>query len=365
LFTELTKKVVRKIFPDGSEITDNPNEVPPEDRYWLIPGSNGPRWLIPQEKKYGLSVFQQWRPYKLASCIKWNVLHGAYFAGRLGSIPGVKSIGIAIESKKIWKHFDWDRKSAPIPIIYFGTPCDTHKAVAILIDSTMLQPSIICKVPLSGLAAKSIKREHNILCYLKQKNSGVAPTPFSLHGESGVALQEAIIGSPLPRTFSDLHWKFLEKLTISNNTTSVFEQSQSLLGLLSKTDRVKSDTKILLEKLLGECQDSTSLPQTFVHGDFAPWNIKKIERGSLMAFDWEVGDPNGLPFYDFFYFFLIQSYLFNDNFNSYRVFKFLAKYKTKYPLSQILKYTTVSLGLRLIKEEQNTDYLDCFLKSIN
>ena len=244
LFTELTKKVVKKIFPDGSEITKNPHEVPPEDRYWLIPGSNGPRWIIPQEKKYGLSVFQQWRPYKFASCIKWNVLHGAYYAGRLGSIPGVKSIGIATKSKKIWKHFDWNKESAPIPIIYIGTPCNPHKAVALLVDSTKLQPSIICKVPLSGLAAKSIKREYNILCYLKQNNPGLSPTPFSLHGESGVALQEAIIGSPLPRTFSDLHWKFLEKLTMSNSTTSVFEHSQGLLALLSKTDRVKPNIKI-------------------------------------------------------------------------------------------------------------------------
>jgi hypothetical protein len=365
LFTELTQKVIQKIFPAGSELVKNPLEVPFEDRFWLIPGQNGPRWLIPQEKKYGLSVFQQWRPYKFASWVKWKVLYGAYFTGRLGLIPEVKSIGIAKDSKKAWSHIHWDRESVPIPIIYFGTPCSTHKAVAVIVDSFTIQPSIICKVPLSDLAVKSIKQEYNILCYLKQNNPGVAPTPFFLDRESGVAVQEAIIGRPLPRTFSGLHWKFLEQLAISDNATSVFEHSKSLLNLLSKTDRLKSNTKILLEQLLKECTDSTSLPQIFVHGDFAPWNIKKIENGSLMAIDWEMGDPKGLPIYDFFYFFIIQAYLFKDKFNLNRIFKLLPESKKKMPLAQILKFTAASLGLRLAKEEENTEYLEKFLRGIN
>ncbi len=364
MFTELTKKVIQKIFPAGSEIVKNPLEVSPEDRFWLIPGQNGPRWLIPQEKKYGLSVFQQWRPYKFASWVKWKVLYVAYYTGRVGLIPEVKSIGIARDSKKLWKHFDWDRESVPITIIYFGTPCSTHKAVAILVDSIKLQPCIIGKVPLSDLAAESIKREYYILCYLKQNNPGVAPTPFFLDNESGSAVQEVIIGSPMSRTFSGLHWKFLEQLAISDNATSVFEHSQSLLNLLSKTDRLKSKIKILLEHQLKECRDSTSVPQIFVHGDFTPWNIKKIENGSLMALDWEMGDHNGLPVYDFFYFFLIQSYLFNNKLNLNRIFKFLPESKKKLPLAQILKFTAASLVLRLAKEEENTEYLEKLLGSI-
>lgn len=364
LVTELANKVVQKVFPAGSEIIKNPLEVPPEDRFWLIPGRNGPRWLIPQEKKYGLSVFQQWRPYNFASRIKWKVLYVAYYTGRLGLVPEVKSIGIARDSKKAWKQFNWDRESVPIPITYFGTPCSTHKAVVILVDSFNLQPYIIGKVPLSNLAAESIKREYNILCYLKQNNPGVAPTPLFINRESGTAVQEAIIGSPMSRTFSGLHWKFLEHLAVSNNTTSVFEHAQRLLNLLSETDRFKSKTKILLERLLKECRDSTSLPQIFVHGDFAPWNIKKNENGSLMAFDWEMGDSKGIPLYDFFYFSLIQSYLFNNKFNSNRIFKFLPEYKKIYPLAQILKFTAASLGLRLAKEEQNIEYLYNFLRSI-
>jgi len=115
---------------------------------------------------------------------------------------------------------------------------------------------------------------------------------------------------------------------------------------------------------LKDCRDSTSLPQIFVHGDFTPWNIKKIENGSLMALDWEMGDSNGLPVYDFFYFFLIQSYLFNTRFNSNRILKFLPEYTKIYPLEDILKFTAASIGLRLAKEEKNIEYLENFLRRI-
>ena len=364
MVTELTKKVVQKIFPAGSEITKNPLEVPPEDRFWLIPGRKGPRWLIPQDKKYGISVFQQWRPCNFASRIKWRILYVAYCTGWLSLIPEIKSIGIDRDSKNVWNHFDWDRESLPIPIIYFGTPCSTQKAVAILVDSIKIQPCIIGKVPLSDLAAESIRREYSILCYLKQNNPGVAPTPFFFDNESGIAAQEAIIGSPVSRTFSSQHWNFLEKLAFSNNTTSVMEQSQRLLNLMSETNELKSKTKILLELILKDCRDSTSLPQIFVHGDFTPWNIKKLENGSLMALDWEMGDTNGLPTYDFFYFSLIQSYLFNDKFSVNRIFKLLPIFKIKYPLMQILKFTAASIGFRLAKEETNTEYLENFLRRI-
>ena len=363
LDSELITKVVQKIFPAGSEIIKNPLEVPPEDRFWLIPGRNGPRWLIPQKRKYGLSVFQQWRPYKLASCIKWKVLYGAYYTGRLGLIPEVKSIGIASDSKKIWKHFNWDNESAPIPLIYFGTSCKNHKAVAILVDSTKLQPCKIGKLPLSELAAESIKREYNNLCYLKKNNPRIAPSPIFLDNESGVSVQEAIIGSPLSRAFSGQHWRLLEQLDSSNNTTSVFEQSQRLLVLLSETDRLNLKTKILLEKLLKECKDTTSLPQIFVHGDFAPWNIMKIESGSLVALDWEMGNSKGIPLYDFFYFSLIQSYLFNDNFSDKRFLKYLPNYIKKYPINQIRKITLTSLVLNLTKDQDEPDNLDKFIKN--
>jgi len=39
------------------------------------------------------------------------------------------------------------------------------------------------------------------------------------------------------------------------------------------------------------------VPLTIVHGDFAPWNLR-LSHGKLSAFDWEYGEPHGLPLLD-------------------------------------------------------------------
>jgi hypothetical protein len=364
LVTELIEKAVEKIFPIGSKFSQNPLEVPLEDRFWLIPGKNEPRWLIPQEKKYGLPVFQQWRPYALSSRTKWKILYTAYCTGQMGLIPGVQAIGISWNNKNQWQHLGWDRESMPAPVVYFGTRCRAHKAVAILVDSINLRPSIVVKAPLSESAAKSIIHEYNILCYLEQKKPGIAPKPIFSDNVSGIATQEAIIGRTLGRKFTKKHWGIMEELIMSNSHTTVTAQSQKLLLKLSIMNGLELSTKNLLMCLLEESFDSSSLPIAFVHGDFAPWNIKKIRNDSLMVFDWEMADLSGLPLYDFFYFFLMQSYLFNDKLKIRRIFKLLHEYQKKYPLTQILKFTAASLGLRIADEIHDFEYLENFLESI-
>ena len=37
--------------------------------------------------------------------------------------------------------------------------------------------------------------------------------------------------------------------------------------------------------------------RTIVHGDFAPWNLRERD-GAISAFDWEYGQPSGLPLLD-------------------------------------------------------------------
>jgi len=360
----LIKKAINRIFPPGSEIADNSLDVPPKERFWLIPGKNGPRWLIPQEKKYGLLVFQQWSPYDLASIVKWKILYAVYSAGQFGMLPGVRALGISGSSKNEWQHIGWKKETKPVPIIYFGTPCKTRKLVTLLIDSKTSKPNMVAKFPLSKPASEIIKHEFRILCDLQQKKINLTPRPLFFDNEAGIASQEAISGRPTGRRYTILHHKFLESLRLSNNTISLDEKSLQLKKELISIPILRPSLKLLLNGLLNNCTDSTQFLPVYVHGDFTPWNIKKIEDGSLMALDWEMGDPNGLPVYDFFYFFLIQSYLFNDKFNSNRIFKLLPENKKKYPLVQILNFTAASLGLRLAKEEQNIEYLEKFLRSI-
>ena len=204
-----------------------------------------------------------------------------------------------------------------------------------------------------------------ILCDLQHKKASFSPRPLFLNKKTGISVQEAVNGHPTDRSYTILHHKFLGSMRLSNKTISLYEKSMQIKKELESIHIRRPSLIMLLNGFLKNCTDSTQYSQVYVHGDFTPWNIKKIENGSLKALDWEMGDPNGLPFYDFFYFFLIQSYLFNEKFNSNRILKLLSEYKTKYPLTQILNFTLTSLGLRLAKEEQNTEHLENFLRSIN
>jgi hypothetical protein len=43
---------------------------------------------------------------------------------------------------------------------------------------------------------------------------------------------------------------------------------------------------------------------TLQHGDFAPWNIRAASQQNLQVFDWERGDVQGIPGWDWFHFFV-------------------------------------------------------------
>jgi hypothetical protein len=45
-----------------------------------------------------------------------------------------------------------------------------------------------------------------------------------------------------------------------------------------------------------------SLRATLYHGDFAPWNIRAVNSQNLQAFDWERGQLQGIPSWDWFHF---------------------------------------------------------------
>jgi len=52
-----------------------------------------------------------------------------------------------------------------------------------------------------------------------------------------------------------------------------------------------------------------NLRSTLYHGDFAPWNIRVVNSQNLQAFDWERGNLQGLPAWDWFHFVVQTSIL--------------------------------------------------------
>ena len=61
---------------------------------------------------------------------------------------------------------------------------------------------------------------------------------------------------------------------------------------------------------LSELCDFHRLPACWVHGDFAPWNIRHLPDGMVALLDWEDAQRSGLPLQDAFHFLHMQDYLF-------------------------------------------------------
>ena len=59
-----------------------------------------------------------------------------------------------------------------------------------------------------------------------------------------------------------------------------------------------------------ELQDDRLLPACWVHGDFAPWNIRSTTDGGCVLIDWEEARADGLPLQDAFHFLHAQDFLF-------------------------------------------------------
>jgi len=313
LYAELIAKIITKVFPAGSELLWKADEVEQKDRFWIIPGKEGPRWIVPHNPRHSCSVLRQWRPYDLSSRLKWAALMAAYRTGQLGLMPGLVGIGVLGAPDRSWSHLGWTNERSPVPVIYVGTPGPSRKAVAHLVDFSKCKPVAVAKVPLGVRSAKNILHEANILKPLEKEKPEIAPNIRYVDMATGISLQDSINGRSSFRSITQTHMDWLAGLHRPGANTFLREQSETLMKGLVQLEKIEERTRHLLENILEQLDDPTPLPAFWVHGDFAPWNLKWIKKGKLVAVDWEEASQTGLPGIDLIYFHVIQDFLFYNN----------------------------------------------------
>lgn len=310
---ELIAEIITKVFPAGSELLWKADEVEQKDRFWIIPGKEGPRWIVPRNPRHGWPVLKHWRPYDLSSRLKWEVLMAACRTGQLGLVPGVVGVGVLGAPDKSWDHLGWIDEKSPVPVIYVGTSGPTRKAVASLVDTPACKPVAVAKVPLGVRSARNILYEADILKSLEEEKPGIAPRVRYVDRTAGISLQDSISGRSTSRRLTQAHMDWLVGLRRSGIETSLRKQSERLMKRLAQLDGLEEKTRHLLKNLLEQLNDPTPLPAFWVHGDFAPWNLRWVEEGKLVGVDWEEARQIGLPCTDLVYFYVIQDFLFCDN----------------------------------------------------
>lgn len=352
---KVIKDIVNKSFPDGAQVVDVVSDVAPEERFWLIPGKAGPRWLIPQNIGYGIHVFKQWKPFDLLSRVKWKLLYGAYRAGLFWLIPGVTGVGITGCTSEQWEYLGWKDDVCPVPIIYIGTFSSTQKAVLFLVNPHSKKLASIAKIPLSEEASVNILHEYEILYSLAKEKPGIAPYPYLINREFGYSNQESIEGKLVGRKYSHKINVFLNGLK-TKKKISIYDKANFLSEKLLKLENINNNLRILFFDVLKGLADTTELSAYYVHGDFVPWNIIEKADSSIVAVDWETADLNGLPLYDFFYFHFQQNYLFDRSISDVAPYGVLVKNLSYQIIGEIKKYTLVAMALNILSENGDASY---------
>ncbi len=276
--------------------------------FFIIPGNGAPRWIIPNNPKLCSALLGQWHPYGAASKLKWALIRLLYSVKCLTYISRVESL----IANSIWVHINEDKKESAIPLIYIGTPGPQQKAVVTLIDVNNGSPISILKIPLGHGSSKSILREGRLLTLLEEFGVKGVPKLVNSNDLAGQTVQTAVAGKLISRKLKPdlIYW--LADLPRSGKMTSCRDQQQRLsrcMGAIS--ERMPTKKIKLLESALAVLNDESEFPCVFVHGDFAPWNIKR-NKAQIQVFDWEDGCVDGLPLWDMCHFNFIQSHLFND-----------------------------------------------------
>jgi hypothetical protein len=300
--------IVNKVFPDEAEIHPDVKEGRATSKYWVIPGKGGePRWILPDDPAHTFGFLSQWRPYDILSRIKWKLLMIAYRGKSLGCVPRVVPLRMVVPEGKHWVHLGWALADPPVLIIYVGTPSPHRKAILCLVDSENGRILSIGKVPLGPVADLAINREAVNLEKLAREKPGRAPGTLFLDRKNGITTQEFIAGSPTSGSLTESHLEYLIDLAIPGETMSLHREVETSENKIRALGNIDPKDRTVLMKALAEADDPAPLPAVWEHGDFAPWNLKRVNDGSLRAIDWEESSRAGLPLFDLVYFHLIQA----------------------------------------------------------
>ncbi len=270
-------------------------------RLVAVPGGAQTRWLLPAGERGIGTVLASWTPYRAWPRMAWSVVRAASGIGGTAALPGVAEFDVDGVAAARWQSLGWRWSGTPVPVIYVGTPGPKRKAVMHLVERATAECRAVVKVPLTDEAKTAILHEAGVLQALERERYPFAPRLLHLDAARGIATQTFVAGRPGTRKLSPEYFSLLRTLVRAQETTS----------LSSHIDRWAC-LSIDAAWAVDEVQDHTPLPSCWEHGDFTPWNIRRLSDGKYALLDWESARPHGLPLIDAFHFLHMQDFLFRE-----------------------------------------------------
>lgn len=295
--------LITRVFPAGCEIAPA-HAVPPSQRFAIIPGGDGPRWIMPVACRHSEKVLRQWSPLGALARAKWRIAMTAHRLNRIAWVPRTVIVGVANFDPSSWRKAGLTACADAVPVVYVARPSATQKAVVSLLSAGSGKIDRVIKIALGPAAWPFIERDYCNLQAVDMFCAGLAPKPLGLFPDCRMSSQEWIAGKTSLHLSPQSMPAFLMMLWQPDRTT-LRELAQRYRARFDVLPR--DDIAGWFERMIDSIQCDDDVPRAFHHGDFAAWNLIRQVNGGWRAVDWEFGDCDGAPLFDLFHFLLSRT----------------------------------------------------------
>lgn len=259
--------------------------------YFVIPGHNGPRWLIPERPCASASVLSAWHPYDISSRMKWFVLRMAARAGVLRLLPAVSSVTASRKDALRWFERCGIQSQTGEMVILAGSPSPDWKLISFLLDDAHRVAAVL-KVGLTDGGGVSVLHEAEVLGKLAPYSW--APKILSVHSDLRAASQEYVHGAMPGRGFRPEYMDRLCRLPQSGGCKTLAEVADEMGKRLSpfkaQLNKMAPD---LLDRSLSLVLISISpSPQCWCMGTLRHGTCVRIQRRLMSS---SIGSGPTLP----------------------------------------------------------------------
>lgn len=309
-----------------------------------------PRWVIPENARRAIRVLTSWKPYRLKSRAQWSAIVGACRLNLLSTLPGMRRETLRFNPAYWSSRIPGFSESWSI-VAYIGNPFPTRKALLFFVDQGARVQAVV-KTPIYPAAKAAILNEANIL--IKMRDRLPLPKILFVDEQDGIAAQSWVEGMNLPRTFRTEHLDLLTLLTSEDARVRLSDWREPLVDRIART-RPAADPA-LLDRALSLLDLRDEMKSCVEHGDFTPWNLRRLKDGRLTLIDWEWSVEAGLPWQDVCRYFYLQDYLFREDANVWNILRnhpLLAEYRLRLKLTpEMVRGLTARFLLLYLCDEQ-------------
>src|SRR6185437_2351573 len=236
-------------------------------------------------------------------------------------------------------------------VAYIGNPFPTRKALLFFVDKNVKVQAVV-KMPIYPSAKAAILNEANILA--KMRDRLPLPNILFVDEQDGIAAQSWIEGVNLPRAFRAEHLELLARLASENARVRLSDWREPLADRIVRNQPAVDPALLVRALSLLDLRDE--MKSCVEHGDFTPWNLRRLEDGRLTLIDWEWAIEAGLPWQDICRYFYLQDYLFREDANVWNILMthpLLAEYRLRLKLTpEMVRGLTARFLLRYLCDEQ-------------